>query len=51
VCEVEPKRLTFATPRPVNVVDRQANRCPVYSGGAARFGFSMAQPVRRDLDL
>lgn len=32
-------------------VDRQASGCPVYSGGAARFGFSMAQPVRRDLGL
>jgi hypothetical protein len=31
--------------------DRQTNRCPMYSGGAARFGISMAQPVRRDLDL
>jgi hypothetical protein len=31
--------------------DRQASRCPAYSGGAARFGFSMAQPVRRDLGL
>jgi len=27
------------------------DRCPVYSGGAARFGFAMAAPVRRDLGL
>ena len=26
-------------------------RCPVYSGGAARFGLAMAAPVRRDLGL
>jgi hypothetical protein len=32
-------------------LDREANGCPVYSGGAARFGFAMAEPVRRDLDL
>ena len=27
------------------------DRCPVYSGGAARFGLAMAEPVRRDLGL
>jgi hypothetical protein len=27
------------------------DRCPVYSGGAARFGLAMAQPIRRDLGL
>ena len=26
-------------------------RCPVYSGGAVRFGLAMAQPIRRDLGL
>lgn len=31
--------------------DREANRCPVYSGGAARFGFAMADAVRRGLDV
>ena len=27
------------------------DRCPVYSGGAVRFGIAMAQPIRRDLGL
>jgi hypothetical protein len=27
------------------------DRCPIYSGGAVRFGLSMAQPIRRDLGL
>jgi hypothetical protein len=27
------------------------DRCPVYSGGAVRFGLAMAQPIRRDLGL
>src|SRR5256884_827778 len=27
------------------------DRCPVYSGGAVRFGVAMAQPIRRDLVL
>jgi hypothetical protein len=30
---------------------RDANRCPAYPAGAARFGIAMARPVRRDLDL
>jgi hypothetical protein len=28
-----------------------ADRCPVYSGGAVRFGLAMAQPIRSDLGL
>ncbi len=28
-----------------------ADRCPVYSSGAVRFGLAMAQPIRRDLGL
>ena len=32
-------------------IPRDANRCPGYAAGAARFGFAMAGPVRRDLDL
>jgi hypothetical protein len=35
---------------PTGVV-RPDGRCPVYSSGAARFGFAMAAPVRRDLGL
>jgi hypothetical protein len=27
------------------------DRCPIYSGGAVRFGLAMAQPIRRDLGL
>src|SRR6266516_82942 len=27
------------------------DRCPVYSGGAVRFGLAMPQPIRRDLGL
>jgi hypothetical protein len=32
-------------------IPRGADRCPVYSSGAVRFGSAMAAPVRRDLDL
>jgi hypothetical protein len=32
-------------------IPRDVDRCPEYSGGAARFGFAMAEPVRRDLGL
>jgi hypothetical protein len=32
-------------------IPRDADRCPAYSSGAARFGFAMAEPVRRDLGL
>jgi hypothetical protein len=35
---------------PVRTSER-GDRCPVYSGGAARFGLAMAQPIRRDLGL
>ncbi len=35
---------------PAGVV-QGGGRCPVYSGGAARFGIAMAAPVRRDLGL
>jgi hypothetical protein len=31
-------------------IPRDADRCPAYSSGAARFGFAMAEPVRLDLD-
>jgi hypothetical protein len=32
-------------------IPRTADHCPSYSGGAARFGLAMAEPVRRDLGL
>jgi hypothetical protein len=32
-------------------IPRDADRCPVYSSGAARFGFAMAEPVRRPRPL
>lgn len=32
-------------------IPRDASRCSAYPAGAARFGFAMAAPVRRDLDL
>jgi hypothetical protein len=33
------------------LIRRGEDRCAVYSAGAARFGFAMAEPVRRDLGL